>query len=75
MTLIELYNLILHEYGERRCWISELAALLGICKRNAQYLTYILGYRRGRAKAITSFSAFAQDAGVQAIHKCIKTAV
>ena len=69
MTLRELYDLIIEEYGKRACWISELAAKLGICEGNANHLTYVLGYRRGRALAVASYTEFAKDAGVQAIHK------
>ena len=71
MTLRELYDLIIDEYGKRGCWISELADKLGICERNANHLTYVLGYRRGRALAVAPYADFAKDAGVQAIHKTI----
>ena len=43
MSMLDLYNLILDEYGKRGCWISELAAKLGICERNANHLTYVMG--------------------------------
>lgn len=70
-SLRELYDLIIDDYGKRGCWISELAPKLGICKRNANYLTYVMGYRRGRALAVTPYADFANDAGVQAIFKTI----
>ena len=70
-TIRELYELILEDYGKRGCWISELANKLGICERNANYLTYAMGYRRGRALAVTAYADFANDAGVQAIFKTI----
>lgn len=71
MSLLDLYNLILDEYGKRGCWISELAAKLGICERNANHLTYVMGYRRGRVLAVTPYVEFANDAGVKAIYKTI----
>lgn len=71
MSMLDLYNLILDEYGKRGCWISELAAKLGICERNANHLTYVMGYRRGRALAVTPYVQFANDAGVKAIYKTI----
>lgn len=66
-TMRDLYDLILEDYGKRGCWISELAKKLGICEKNANYLTYAMGYRRGRALAVTAYDDFANDAGVQAI--------
>ena len=48
-TIRDLYDLILEEYGKRGCWISELADKLGISIKNANCLTYKMGYRRGRA--------------------------
>lgn len=71
MSLLDLYNLIIDHYGKRGCWISELAQELGICERNANYLTYAMGYRRGRALVVTAYADFANDAGVQAIFKTI----
>ena len=70
-TIRDLYDLILNDYGKRGCWISELSAKLGICKRNVCYLTNKMGYHRGRAIAITSYADFAKDPGVQAIFKTI----
>lgn len=70
-TIHDLYDLIIEDYGQRGCWISELAKTLGICERNANYLTYAMGYRRGRALVTTTYADFAKDAGVQAIFKTI----
>lgn len=70
-TLQDLYDLIIDNYGKRGCWISELATKLGICKRNANYLTYVMGYRRGRAIVVTPYEDFANDAGVKAIFKTL----
>ena len=70
-TIRDLYELILEDYGKRGSWISELAQKLGICERNANYLAYAMGYRRGRALVVTAYADFAADAGVQAIFKTI----
>jgi len=71
MTRKELYDYIILEYGTRKCWISEIASNLGISKRNANHLTYALGYRRGKAELIATYEEFAKDAGVCAICKII----
>lgn len=71
-TMRKLYDVIIEEYGERKCWISELAKKLGICDRDANYLTYKMGYRRGRSLTIISYTEFANDIGVQTIFKKIK---
>ena len=70
-TIRDLYDLILEEYGKRGCWISELAVKLGFSIKNANCLTYKIGYRRVRALAITSFPDFASDVEVQATLRCI----
>ena len=53
-SIRDLYDLVLEEYGKRGCWISELADELGVCRRDANHLTYALGYRRGKAFALTA---------------------
>ena len=70
-TLKDLYDYIVNTYGSRECWISELASDLGICKKNANYLTYVMGYRRGRAVALAPFQTFVNDKRVQEIYKTI----
>lgn len=70
-TLKDLYNHIVDTYGSRECWISELASDLAICKKNANYLTYVMGYRRGRAVALAPFQTFVNDKRVQEIYKTI----
>lgn len=70
-TIRDMYDFVLENYGRRGCWISELAQNLGICERNANHLTYAMGYRRGRALVVTGYADFANDAGVQAIFKTI----
>ena len=70
-TLKDLYDYIVDTYGFRKCWISELASDLSICKKNANYLTYVMGYRRGRAVALATFQTFKNDKRVQEIYKTI----
>ncbi len=70
-TLKDLYDHIVNTYGFRGCWISELASDLGICKKNANYLTYVMGYHRGRAVALATFQTFENDKRVQEIYKTI----
>lgn len=66
-SIRDLYDLVLQEYGKRGCWISELADKLCVCKTDANYLTYALGYRRGKAFALAAYEEFAKDEGVRAI--------
>ena len=70
-TLKDLYDDIVGTYGFRKYWISELASDLGICKKNANHLTYVMGYRRGRAATLAPFQTFANDKRVQEIYKTI----
>ena len=70
-TLKDLYDHIVNTYGFRGCWISELASDLGICKKNANYLTYVMGYHRGRAVALATLQTFENDKRVQEIYKTI----
>ena len=70
-TLKDLYDYIVDTYGYRKGWISELASNVSICKKNANYLTYVMGYRRGRAVALAPFQTFANDKRVQEIYKTI----
>ena len=68
MTINELYDYIIENYGKRKCWISDLATTLNISREDANYLTYFLGYRRGKASLIKSEIQFISDAGVKAIY-------
>ena len=70
-TLKDLYDHIVGTYGFRKYWISELASDLGICKKNDNHLTYVMGYRRGRAATLAPFQTFANDKRVQEIYKTI----
>ena len=70
-TLNDIYDHIVGTYGFRKYWISELASDLGICKKNANHLTYVMGYRRGRAATLAPFQTFANDKRVQEIYKTI----
>ena len=54
MTIHELYDYIIENYGKRKCWISDLATTLNISREDANYLTYFLGYRRGKEGLIKS---------------------
>lgn len=67
MNLQELYDYIKEHYGRRMCWISGLAALLGITYAEANHLTYVMGYRWGRAQTLSSVTAFSTDKEVQRI--------
>lgn len=69
MSLKELYDFVIENYGKRACWISELADMLGISKSNANHLTYVLGYRRGRAQQLSAYDVFALDPDVCEIQK------
>lgn len=40
MTIHELYDYIIENYGKRKCWISDLAIALNISREDANYLTY-----------------------------------
>ncbi len=70
MTIYELYAYITENYGKRKCWISDIATTLNISCADANYLTYFLGYRRGKGKegSIKSEFQFISDAGVKAIY-------
>ena len=65
MTIHELYDYIIENYGKRKCWISDLATTLNISREDANYLTYFLGYRRGKEGLIKSEIQFISDAGVK----------
>ncbi len=73
MTIQELYDEIKEDYGRRMCWISELAVSLGISYTEANHLTYVMGYRRGRARTLNSSTAFSMDKEVQRIHALISS--
>ena len=68
MTIHELYDYIIENYGKRKCWISDLATSLNISREDANYLTFFLGYRRGKEGLITPKIQFISDAGVKAIY-------
>lgn len=68
MTIHELYVYISENYGTRKCWITDLATTLNISRKDANYLTYFLGYRRGKEGLIKSEYQFVSDAGVKAIY-------
>lgn len=73
MTLMDLYEYIKREYGGRKCTIHKLAALLGITDKQANHLTYTLGYRQGieKANGLNSFAYFSSDIEVQKIQQLI----
>ena len=63
MTIHELYDYVIENYGKRKCWISDLATTLNISREDANYLTFFLGYRRGKEGLIKSEIQFISDAG------------
>lgn len=71
MTLQELYDYIIDNYRTRICFIYDLAVSLGITYKEANHLTYVLGYRRGRAKVLNTFASFSKDAEVRRIQALI----
>lgn len=71
MSSQKLYDYIIEHYGHRMCWISELAVTLGITYAEANHLTYVMGYRRGRAQTLSPFTAFSTDKEVQRIQALI----
>lgn len=48
MKIDELYDYIIKTYGQCQCWISDLAKELNISYEDANYLTSLLGYSRGK---------------------------
>lgn len=48
MTASELYHWIIENYGNRGCTIKGIEDQLGISHRQANHLTYLLGYRNTR---------------------------
>ena len=68
MSIHELYDYVIENYGKRKCWISDLATTLNISREDANYLTFFLGYRRGKEGLIKSEIQFISDAGVKAIY-------
>ena len=68
MTIHELYDYVIENYGKRKCWISDLATTLNISREDANYLTFFLGYRRGKEGLIKSEIQFISDAEVKAIY-------
>ena len=68
MNIQDLYSYLIEAYGRRRHWISDIATELGITYEEANYLTYFLGYRRGKIEnKVKTFEQFICDAGVKAI--------
>jgi hypothetical protein len=63
----DLYNVIKNEYGIRGAWISDIAKTLNISVKEANHLTYAMGYRRGKKNHEVSFQQFASDPGVKLI--------
>lgn len=59
--LEDLYNYIVKTYGQRKCWISELAKELNISYEDANYLTSLLGYSRGKLNPPTPLNTFRND--------------
>lgn len=73
MSIQDLYYYIIKEYGERGAWISDIARNLSISTKSANYLTYSIGYRRGKAlPTLKSETEFSCDAHVKLIHALIK---
>ena len=68
MTIHELYDYVIENYGKRKCWISDLATTLNISREDANYLTFFLDYRRGKEGLIKSEIQFISDAGLKAIY-------
>lgn len=68
MSIHELYDYIVENYGKRKCWISDLARALNISRKDANHLTYFMGYRRGKEGSMKTKLQFVSDAGVKAIH-------
>ena len=56
MTIHELYDYVIENYGKRKCWISDLATTLNISREDANYLTFFLGYRRGKELSLIHIS-------------------
>ncbi|MBD5490282.1 MAG: hypothetical protein HDR13_16105 [Lachnospiraceae bacterium] len=71
MTLRELYDYLIDNYGNRKCWISELATDLNIPYTDANHLTYVLGYRRGKVAVLSSYEVFSNDERVRRIQAFI----
>lgn len=67
--------IIINKYGNRGFWISDVAKDLKISKRDANHLTYMLGYRRGKKAELFdkgTFDRFSKDRQVQAILNTIQ---
>ncbi len=67
MSLIDLYYFLVREYGERKCWISDIATMLNISKKEARILIQSLGYHRGKTTGVVSFKSFSVDKDVLTI--------
>jgi hypothetical protein len=67
MTASELYNWIIENYGVRGCTIKGIEDQLGISHRQANHLTFLLGYRNTKLDLTKrkSLNDFCMDAGVK----------
>lgn len=64
----KIYEDIIGTYGNRRAFIAEIAERYGVSRRSANHLTFVLGYRRGKAPAEqVPFDVFEKDAWVNKI--------
>jgi hypothetical protein len=65
MTASELYYWVITNYGNRGCTIKGIEDQLGISHRQANHLTYLLGYRNTKLditkrKSLNDFSLDAE---------------
>ena len=72
MTMPDLYQYIVNMYGTRLICISDIAKDLGITYIEANHLTFVLGYRNGKATALVPLKVFAADPEVKRIQAKIK---
>lgn len=71
MTSKELYDYVKKTYGNRECWISGLSERLNISYEDANYLTTLIGYSRGKLEHTISIETFSDDEYVKDILKTI----
>lgn len=79
MTATELYYWIIEKYGNRGYTIKDIEDHLGISHRQANHLTYLLGYRNTKLDITKrkSLNDFSMDAGVKyvvAMIRCLSAA-
>lgn len=67
LKLSEVYEIIIQEYGQRKCWLSELATMLHITYTEANRLTLALNFRRGKATVVNSYDVFSKNEKVRSI--------